>query len=703
MPLQEKYLKYRPEITLEIFTLIWGKLIDLGFKPAHENISEEFGHFKNEHNSLIIGSNVFNTYTPNCIVREKETTVQEILGYDPFVKDFVLPEKWYIKCTPESKGSLDKWAGFSWKYAYIYFDGKYKTWSNNFHNEYAEITFEQFKKYVLKEPIEQPKEVIPEYAECIGLSESKVQGWSNHYTIGNIYKLNSKPDYNVTYIVGDDNEEWACDFSQFKPSTKEAFDLQNKPKFIEKWSPETYVVCIKEYSIHFKVGDVAQIQDGAYKINEDCVDISKSVKNPCMPFKDCCKWFATKFEAEEFAKTLVEAVKETPILIEFPKEGYCEKNSDILKYLSKTRTIYNSCKDKEKDDRLKYVCWNETNYWLVYDKSSKQYYSFTKILGLIQMKKQQLKQAVHCKTQEEWDFVTDKFGYKFITNFKLGYNDTININSKTCECKRFYDNSNYALLSFQEWCDLNGYKMEKEMVIDESCIGKFISFTYDNIFYYEALITKNGSDIYLLNNCRSNNDGHHNKSVYKYSLYFNDFQDANLLIKDIKFLDKPVEKQSNQEFKAGDYVVITANSNSSINAIGDIGVVGSDIWRNGEIEASVKVKVHNKYDGSNYTRFNEMRHATPEEINQHLISIGQIPDLTKQESEKYPFKPLKSGDLEWEIQVPQIKAYGIMWYEPSPMIKDNWEPKMTLSIDNEELPMVSIIKTNTIKQLLNND
>ena len=24
-----------------------------------------------------------------------------------------------------------------------------------------------------------------------------------------------------------------------------------------------------------------------------------------------------------------------------------------------------------------------------------------------------LKQAVHCKTQEEWDFVTDKLGYKW--------------------------------------------------------------------------------------------------------------------------------------------------------------------------------------------------------------------------------------------------------------------------------------------------
>ena len=35
------------------------------------------------------------------------------------------------------------------------------------------------------------------------------------------------------------------------------------------------------------------------------------------------------------------------------------------------------------------------------------------------------------------------------------------------------------------------------------------------------------------------------------------------------------------------------------------------------------------------------------------------------------------------------------------MTNENWKPKMILSTDDEELPMVNIIKTNTIKQLLN--
>ena len=43
--------------------------------------------------------------------------------------------------------------------------------------------------------------------------------------------------------------------------------------------------------------------------------------------------------------------------------------------------------------------------------------------------------------------------------------------------------------------------------------------------------------IYLLNNCRSNNDGHKDKSEFKYSLRFSSFQEMCKYCKDIKFLD----------------------------------------------------------------------------------------------------------------------------------------------------------------------
>lgn len=59
MSLTGKYLKYSPEITLEIFTLVWDKLIELGFKPKNNNINSEFNVFLDEHNYLIINSNQF--------------------------------------------------------------------------------------------------------------------------------------------------------------------------------------------------------------------------------------------------------------------------------------------------------------------------------------------------------------------------------------------------------------------------------------------------------------------------------------------------------------------------------------------------------------------------------------------------------------------------------------------------------------------
>ena len=86
------------------------------------------------------------------------------------------------------------------------------------------------------------------------------------------------------------------------------------------------------------------------------------------------------------------------------------------------------------------------------------------------------------------------------------------------------------------------------------------------------------------------------------------------------------------------------------------------------------------------------RHATPEEINNHLISIGQIP---AGEPLNTGIEPNKDGMFKYTTYAGTIHA-GKCSTVSGPL-------KMTLSIDDEELPIVSIIKTNSIKQLLNND
>ena len=141
------------------------------------------------------------------------------------------------------------------------------------------------------------------------------------------------------------------------------------------------------------------------------------------------------------------------------------------------------------------------------------------------------------------------------------------------------------------------------------------------------------------------------------------------------------------KFEVGDYVVLQYSSAKEI---------GYDATSNNtRLKAGHIDKIANFRDGQTWSENSKirwvglesdpyngvieilLRHATQEEINNHLISIGQIP------AEKYPFKKLKEDDLTWEI-----KTEDIRWTEPISMTNENWKPKMILSIDDEELPMV---------------
>ena len=110
--------------------------------------------------------------------------------------------------------------------------------------------------------------------------------------------------------------------------------------------------------------------------------------------------------------------------------------------------------------------------------------------------KQPLKQVIYCTTQAEWDFVSEKIGYTFSTPFNSVNKNTINPSAYACSNRSHYESlyNQYQILSFQEWCDLNGYKMESkcDFIIGrwykstakennrsgETYYGKFLS--YDN-------------------------------------------------------------------------------------------------------------------------------------------------------------------------------------------------------------------------------
>lgn len=585
--LTNKYLKYSPEITLEIFKLVWNKLIDSGInaQQGNDSVEREYALFSSKFSFLRLEleyTGLFGAYTRthDC----KETTVQEILGYDPFVKDdFVLPKKWCIKTTTETDEVLCKWRGGEHSIGYkavLVFDptSSYpKCWeSADKIYEYPEITFDQFKKYVLKESVETPKEVIPEYVEYIKSDDIgkivKVLQWSaNSYC-------------KVEFFDGKIKEPFK---HLIKPSTKEAFDAQNQPKSIEKWSVGSYVVAINDghargkYQDKYKIGFIDIITN---KFSDEKTGLKFS-SNCCN--KSDFKWFATKSEAEEFAKTLLNPIEDT---IECET---CNGEGQVMVaklYPSGHTEVNETCPDCNGD-------------------------------GIINKPKQPLKEAVHCKTQEKWDFVQDKIGYKFTTKFSSNF-DTISLDDRCSGMKKsWYEEMKWNVLSFQEWCQQNGYKMEKEVKFE---VGKWYQYNPDVYLKFERIVTEKFrcserivDGVYSIVNSLYNTQSIMPISIEEIQQYLPD--------------GHPDLIKSNQEFKVGQLVWISSmpirgngmKLDGSEDGVYRLMDLNSPEYASGHLRGNAHFKF--KCGKNHYmTNVSNIRHATPEEIDNHLISTGEI-------------------------------------------------------------------------------
>ena len=238
------------------------------------------------------------------------------------------------------------------------------------------------------------------------------------------------------------------------------------------------------------------------------------------------------------------------------------------------------------------------------------------------------------------------------------------------------------IISFQKWCDLNGYKIEKEIKFEVGdwvvSLEKSISYNVNEI----CRVSKISKTLLACEN-KPQDEGYMKtfdkfrhatpEEIHRYLTFTGQYLPNN----------HPDKIKFNREFKVGDWVIVVRECPGYNGKLGKLykAIENSD---DGHFRYEERSTIN--------TELVKIRFATPEEINNHLISIGQIP------AEKYPFKKLKEDDLTWEI-----KTEGIRWTEPVSTTNENWKSKMILSIDDEELPMVNIIKTNTIKQLLNND
>lgn len=512
--LLDKYIKYNSKITFDIFKLMYQTLIDLGFTSPH-NVEESFKEFSGNYPYFVMklynDMPYFNQYTNN-LIEQSEISVEDLLGYNPF-ESFTLPEKWRIK-VQEMKNTPEEIVNWRLKIVmcgpwttpgYLYNDGYHRT---KIDQEYIEITLEQFKQYVLKEPImtksskpfpthwciELNKETIPivgvyynkkhlsdptcdtytgygaigcyvkshngqneyiknGYTSCSfygepsdsypeitleqfkefvmnepvkieTISESKVEenvpeyvecfySDTDAFIINKIYKcepLSSPDNLSLNSERGlKKSLPYEGSLWKFKSSTKEAFEAQNKPKSIEKWSVGSYIVPLQdrlltrdEPLIKGKPYQITKRSSVPYIMCEKGMEIN-FCDDSYTEITEGIKWFATLTEAEEFAKTLV-------------KSGE------------------NNIERKEGTDEV-----------------------------IIDKPKQVLKQAVHCKTQEEWNFACDKYDKPSSTKKDFPTDNTFNYTGKFYGWNNleYYITNGYQIISFQEWCDLNGYKMKK--------------------------------------------------------------------------------------------------------------------------------------------------------------------------------------------------------------------------------------------------
>ena len=786
LPLKGKYLKYSPEITFEVFKLVWDKLISLGYKSFNSySVEYRYDEFKGKYPYFKESTNIpleFNCY--NAIRDFKETTVQEILGYNPFIKETTTVKDWN-KVTEEELLEeakrrypvgckvklISRNTGGDFKNEVRF--TKYKFYGNSKRKQlFVDGNLLLFHEGVWAEiksiPEVEAEEIIPEYIECI-----KPQ--CGYFIPGNIYKVLDTEHISCCKIISNikcsDYEPGhglyvsLTDTSYFKPSTKEAYDAQNKveekfqfivgkwykckdydyiikyfgiekskhgnavlysdlidwnknyksypegvtgvgyahnkhwceltdlseiqqylpdghidkivkhddkqiseeptrPKSVKEWSVDTCGVIIANKSNitrykPFKIGFIDKIVSVS---NNILVEFEKflSYKPYDLSYSDGVEFkrFATKAEAEEFAKSLVTTLKQAvhcktieeykftkeKLGAPFYKNAYIKEGSVItLDKIGCTISLDNFVSEYSDYKLLSFQEWCDLN-------------------GYKMKVEQPLKQVVQCTTHEEWDFVISKLSSssklsrqrnkfeKFIKENPNGI--AINTVEDLWSDIDYWKEEGYQILSFQKWCGLNEYKMEskqplKQMdnsrifevgdyvvitksninwisrmdseigkvvkiteidsdgyityrgepkwsfgvydnhfrhatqeeiedlktvstgILDESYIGKFISFNCGKCFYDEALIIRESGYIYLLNNCYSNNNGHINKSIYKYSLKFSNLAEVESICTDIKLLntEEVLESQYQKSVQPDGLRLKTKNSHITIDYI----------------------------------------------------------------------------------------------------------------------------------------
>jgi len=503
MILTNKCIKYIPELTYDIFLLIWDKLEKNGYdisitsKTIYNNLKENWPYLVTSDANILTRS----------LPLGQEITIQEFLGYDPF--KFILPTKWCVKVEANNKPEeIAVWrktkTSSEWiNPGYLDCDGWH---TKEFNNSCIEITFDQFKKYVLKrteivfEAIKVPEFVLP-FRWCVKVTEE-------NYKILSDFKIklgrnNLKSVSTYSYV---DNNGFGTGKTT---STVITFDEFKKYVLKESDSSEIIVPFIypEKWCIQSTFNNKDQINEKFNKLVKREVSGSSDSywhypeygMNQCTSsqIENCY----TPITFEQFMnfeksiniskeKLLAKAAKDYPIGTKYVTAGEGNEVYTVVipvqEFISLDLIYGESGKG----------CLYKKGKWAEILEITKEAYEMQKLnsLSINANKKVKTKEnlefAIECKSQEEWDFVCKYKGYQPEENWFLSsqYGKGISYciysyaSYTVEECKKY----DYPIISFDEWCEkYNICKPRKERVTNA-----YIQGIQAHINFYDFLGTK---------------------------------------------------------------------------------------------------------------------------------------------------------------------------------------------------------------------
>lgn len=285
---KEKYLKYDSSITLGIFILVWNRLIELGYKSFNNlTVERRYNEFKGPFNYFMTTQdhpNEFSCYSNR--ISYTETTVEEILGYNPFIKETTTVKDWNNATEEDYDEQISE-----------------EPTRLSFYVKYCDEFTEDLLKYLME--WSQKNNTLKDRGRDNSFKGLKKDGYFLFDNFGLAAPKSRLYKERIGFGYGVDNNKQICLNEYSIKQVKELIGYkEHKP--VDKWNVGGYVVAINNGNANGKPKDKYQI-GFINKITHSFSDGTCGLEFS----SNCCnksdfKWFATKFEAEEFAKTLGE-------------------------------------------------------------------------------------------------------------------------------------------------------------------------------------------------------------------------------------------------------------------------------------------------------------------------------------------------------------------------------------------------------------